>query len=172
LSVPFRVLAEGLLFVACRRRDLCGVPVLAFGAGDSEDAWRGVEGALALVNRIDPRRFKRLRSDLRRVVVTPVKTSSFSPISRTCYLAERLAATVDIAAVASTLVHEAVHARLQSAGLLYKPGLRVRMEVICIKEQIAFAERLTLKDYSKREALLQHLQTGLQRYCERHAGGN
>ena len=44
----------------------------------------------------------------------------------------------DSDAVASLIVHEAVHERFEARGIRYWPDLRARMERRCLGEQIAF----------------------------------
>ena len=74
-----------------------------------------------------------------------------------CVLRSRYVRESDPAAVAVTLVHEATHARLWRRGIRDDPCGRRRMEEICVKEQIAFAERLDNPD------ILNHLRGKLQR---------
>ena len=44
--------------------------------------------------------------------------------------------------IASTLVHESTHARLDAKGFACSPELRVRIERVCFRRQRAFARRL------------------------------
>src|SRR5882672_12744248 len=44
--------------------------------------------------------------------------------------------------VAATIIHEATHARLMTAGVGYEPERRAKVERICFKAEIAFASRL------------------------------
>ena len=44
--------------------------------------------------------------------------------------------------IASTLVHESTHARLDAKGFAYSPELRERIERVCFRRQLAFARRL------------------------------
>lgn len=44
--------------------------------------------------------------------------------------------------IASTLVHESTHARLEAKGFTYSPERRERLEKVCFRRQLAFARRL------------------------------
>jgi hypothetical protein len=44
--------------------------------------------------------------------------------------------------IASTIVHEATHARLERYRIGYKEELRARIEAICFRRELAFAVRL------------------------------
>lgn len=50
--------------------------------------------------------------------------------------------TVTIDRVAGVIVHEATHARIGRCGIPYSKALRGRIEVVCHREEIAFARRL------------------------------
>jgi len=45
--------------------------------------------------------------------------------------------------IASTLVHESTHARLDAKGFAYSPERRHRIENVCFRRQLAFARRLS-----------------------------
>ena len=44
--------------------------------------------------------------------------------------------------IASTLVHESTHARLDAKGFAYTPELRERIEKVCFRRELGFARRL------------------------------
>ena len=46
------------------------------------------------------------------------------------------------ASIAMTLVHEATHARLDQAGILYTAELRPRIERLCVRQKIDFCQRV------------------------------
>ena len=48
----------------------------------------------------------------------------------------------EAADIASTLVHEFTHARIDAAGIRYGLATRIRIERVCISQEIAFATRL------------------------------
>jgi hypothetical protein len=45
-------------------------------------------------------------------------------------------------ALSCLLVHEATHARIERIGIRYAEGVRARIEVLCVREQLAFARAL------------------------------
>jgi len=63
---------------------------------------------------------------------------------KACVLDERFIAdsTTSVERIASTIIHEATHARLEQWGITYKEELRARIEVICLRRELAFAVRL------------------------------
>jgi hypothetical protein len=95
----------------------------------------------------------------------PAKHPLFSIYTRTCYLDQRTVAEYIPPAVASKLVHEAVHARLRCAGLgSYGADLAVRVEELCIDEEIAFAQRLPRDEYPGVDDHLRYLHTLRREY--------
>ena len=84
----------------------------------------------------------------------------------TCYLCEKELAERADAVIAATLVHEAVHARLQRAGLRYWPDLRPRIEAVCVREEIAFVRLLAAAGFTDTERWLAWLDRRLQRYTK------
>lgn len=53
-----------------------------------------------------------------------------------------LDANCDCASLATTIVHEAAHARLWKRGIGYEETQRVAIERYCMEQEIAFAKRL------------------------------
>ena len=49
---------------------------------------------------------------------------------------------VTLGDIASTIVHEATHARLERMGIAYKPDRRLRIEQACYRRQLAFVRNL------------------------------
>jgi hypothetical protein len=54
--------------------------------------------------------------------------------------------------IASTIVHEATHARLRRCGIGYDEAIRARVEAICFRREIAFADSLPDGALSRDEA--------------------
>jgi hypothetical protein len=109
--------------------------------------WRRVEGALCLIKTYDRRRYDRLLRDLERLWVR-VSVYGFLGCHNTsinaCELDTRyvLAETTSEEVIASTIVHEATHARLWRGGIAYEERLRARIEAACVRREIAFAAKL------------------------------
>ena len=67
----------------------------------------------------------------------------------------------DAADIASTIVHEFTHARIDAAGIRYGPATRIRIERACVRQQIAFTTRLPPSEANDR------LAAGLRKQWER-----
>lgn len=105
-----------------------------------------VEDALRLIKTHDRQRYDRILADLDRIWVRllPTYVAQFSPPWRACFLDERfvLADTTDAAHIAAAIVHEAAHARLWRYGFGYEEEVRHRVEAVCIRREMAFANKL------------------------------
>jgi hypothetical protein len=109
--------------------------------------WRRVEGALCLIKTYDRRRYDRLLRDLERLWV---RVSAYGFLGchnasiNACELDTRfvLAESTSPEIIASTIVHEATHARLWRCGIDYEERLRARVEAVCMRSEIAFAAKL------------------------------
>src|SRR5262245_15937784 len=105
-----------------------------------------VEGALGLIKTYDRIRYERLVLDLERVRVwlLPGGSGSYKNALRSCELDSRyvLAETSSLEMIASTIVHEATHARLMRRGIGYETELRARVEAVCARRERAFAAKL------------------------------
>jgi hypothetical protein len=113
--------------------------------GRPEDLTR-VEGALLLIKQHSPLDYARIIRELDRIWVSLSYhgLAEYNHSLRACVLDERYvadpAATVE--QIASTIVHEATHARLERYGIEYEEQRRVRIETICFRRELAFAARL------------------------------
>ncbi|MGV3710134.1 MAG: hypothetical protein ACO1Q7_14960 [Gemmatimonas sp.] len=100
--------------------------------------------ALDLIHHYQPWRLAHLRRDLREIRVErfPCR-GAFMPDARTCITELTFLARRDIQAgpVASSILHEGVHARIHAAGVA--PGRdRAREERICRRAELAFGRAL------------------------------
>jgi len=124
----------------------------------AERFWRQVDEALDIVERYDLRTFRRLRSDVARIVVIPSRRTYFSPYTRTCYLKADAVNGWGNGDIACSLVHEAVHARLRQKGLAaFALEDRERAEELCVDEQIGFVRRLPEHRFHGRDKWLEQL---------------
>ena len=104
-----------------------------------------VEAALLLIKLYDRPRYNRLVRDLARVDIQVQEYSACYVHSiKACSLDTRyvLAEDTSLEEIASSIVHEATHARLSRRGIGYHEKLRARVETACVRRQIAFARRL------------------------------
>jgi hypothetical protein len=137
---PFWIAVEATVMATCRFRTLGGMRVGLCRWRFAEASWRKVDEALQIIQTYDPRRFRRLRADVARVVVIPSRRPYFSPFTRTCYLDASTVNARGNGVVACSVVHEAVHARLRQKGLgAFTLDYVERVEELCMDEEIAFA---------------------------------
>lgn len=113
--------------------------------GNSEDLTR-VEEALSLIKQHSPLDYARISRELERiwVHVTVHGLGEYRHSLNACILDERYLAdsATTVERIASTIVHEATHARLERCGIEYEERLRARIEAICFRREFAFAVRL------------------------------
>jgi hypothetical protein len=105
--------------------------------------------ALTLFERLDPRRYRRMKHDVDRILVAHFSTASgvYFPGSRSIHLSSELLRDFPPSNIALSLVHEATHARIDHAGILSAPVDLQRIERRCALEEIAFARRLPVDTY-------------------------
>src|SRR5579871_6170677 len=114
---------------------------------DSEPALQRVEAALQLINRCAPLHYRRVKNSLSRIWVTlvPHGAGCYLHSLNACLLDERVVAseTTTVEWIASAIVHEATHARLEKWGIRYNEAVRLRVERICIRRELDFARHLS-----------------------------
>lgn len=107
---------------------------------------RRAEDALRLIKHYSPLHYSRVLHHLERVWVklTPHGLACYERSLEACVLDERfvLAETTTVERIATTIVHEATHARLEHWGIPYDEEMRTRIEAICCRRELAFAIKL------------------------------
>ncbi|MEP9387849.1 hypothetical protein [Mesorhizobium sp. KR9-304] len=132
---------ERLLLKLCDTRVVDGL--LIVGYGKSMDR---VESALSLIRLHHPLRYQRLLQDVRRVWLRPLIGASgrFHQSTWTCEIDNHFVVedgtTTEM--VASVIVHEATHARLWRRGISYDERIRKRVELVCVRQELAFSAKL------------------------------
>ena len=103
-----------------------------------------VEAALELVRVNDPLRYRRITRDLERIWVCGLigARGQYDAAVRMCRLDVKYVETSPPESVASTIVHEATHGYPCMRKIGYPEALRYRIEQICFRQQILFAEKL------------------------------
>jgi hypothetical protein len=104
-----------------------------------------VESALRIIETYDAQRYRRLQRDLQRIWVrlqTRGNTGLYNFDLGACELDPRyvLRADVQPSDIASVVVHEATHARLNRFG--FTEDMRSRIEAACRKQERIFSEHL------------------------------
>jgi hypothetical protein len=117
---------------------------------DSEPALQAlqrVEAALQLMNRCAPLHYRRVKNSLSRIWVTlvPHGAGCYLHSLNACLLDERVVASekTTLEWIASAIVHEATHARLEKRGIRYEEAVRHRIERICARRELDFARHLS-----------------------------
>ncbi|HEV2264508.1 MAG TPA: hypothetical protein VGR79_08245 [Stellaceae bacterium] len=123
-----------------------GLWVGDWDAGHAPRTLPRVEEALRLIKEYDPLRYRYLLRDLDRVWVKLLTgaVGQFDYSLKACEIDERyvLATTTSSEMIASTIVHEATHARLIRCRIGYEEKIRARVERICFRRQISFCKKL------------------------------
>jgi hypothetical protein len=114
--------------------------------GSSAEDLTRVEGTLSLIKRHSPLDYARIIRELDRIWVNLSHhgLGEYRHSLKACILDERYVAdpATTVEQIASTIVHEATHARIERYGIKYKEELRTRIEAICFRRELAFAARL------------------------------
>jgi hypothetical protein len=130
------------------RREILGVPVIVPGGtrGDDE-AFAKITSALDLLRDHGSRTLDDIRRHTNGVFVwvTAGARGEWHRETGLVVLEEAYVCHGGTSArdVASTLVHESTHARLDAKGFEYSPEQRQRIERVCFRRQLAFARRLS-----------------------------
>jgi Flp pilus assembly protein TadD len=174
-------LADRLMLRLSAGRRVDGLWIGTFLEKEHELVLRRVEEALRLIKQHDPRRYDRLTCDLERVWVRllPQALGSYNHSIHACQLDTRyvLDETSRPELIASTIVHEATHARLSRCGVGYEEAQRARVEAVCHRRELAFAARLPNGEQVREEAESRLLRCGDDKHwtnvavSERHVGG-
>ena len=161
LRVSMLRLFQQLLWMLSDRATLHGYPV-AYGVSGAEcpELRARLEGALCLLAEVRPRWLQRMRHYVRRIQVREV-IDSLGKWHHAARLVELDAAylcmaTTSISDIASTLVHEFTHARIDAAGVAYFKAGRVRVERACLAQELVFAR--SLNESEARAALISRLE--------------
>jgi hypothetical protein len=116
---------------------------------------RRVEDALQLIKRHDPLHYSRIIRNLERVWVhlLPSALAHYNSSLNACVLDERfvLAETTTLQKIASTIIHEATHARLDGWGIDYDEAVRYRIEAICLRRELNFLTKLPDSEHLQEE---------------------
>jgi hypothetical protein len=104
-----------------------------------------LDEALELIERFQPWRLAHLRRDLREIRVERFACrGAFMPDQRVCITELTFLARRDISAapVASSILHEGVHARVHAMGVSQEHRDRAREERLCRRAELAFGQAL------------------------------
>ena len=148
---PIQKLASHALLWLQRTSEVAVIEGIRLADGEASPHFgAAVPAAIRLIKDLDRRRFRRLQRHITWIVNSPLPRgggayhhptqtcrldfTTTAPSSDTDYLA---------AAVATTLIHEATHALIESRGIRYIGDIRGRIERCCVREQNRFLRRLS-----------------------------
>jgi hypothetical protein len=101
---------------------------------------------LLLIKQHSPLQYARILRDLDRIWIflLPSAAGEYHASTNACVIDKRYFANpnTSVENIASVIVHEATHARLDSCGIQYVEARRTRIEAICCRRELAFAARL------------------------------
>ncbi|WP_316219166.1 hypothetical protein [Bradyrhizobium sp. SZCCHNR2026] len=117
---------------------------------DAKPAVQRIEDALRLIERNAPLHYRRVKNNLTRIWVNlvPHGAGCYLHSLNACVLDERAVAsqTATVEWIASAIVHEATHARLEKLGIRYDEAVRNRIERVCALRELNFARHLSGAD--------------------------
>lgn len=128
---------------ATERRTMRGIPITLANTRrdiDSELVFRRLDTALALIERYQPDTFARMSQDFSRIhVVRYPCRAAFFPDSRVCVIELTFTVNPEFteAQIASSIVHEAMHAHVNAMGVS-DPGQRPDEERLCRQAELEF----------------------------------
>jgi hypothetical protein len=113
---------------------------------EADRSLRLIEDALQRIKRHDPLNYSRVIRNLDRIWVRLIPSSEahYERTLNACVLDKRYLFKEDMTLdrIASTIVHEATHARLERWGIIYVEESRYRIEAICLRRERAFLAKL------------------------------
>jgi len=135
-------LARSLFGSVSRTRVIRGVPVDVVNTRpdiDTERVFARLDDALGILERYQPWYFRHLVRDFARIAVRryPCRGAYF-PDERTCLIELTFSVNPEFSAaqVASTIVHEAMHARLDRRGVPFTRDIAARHERFCRRAEV------------------------------------
>lgn len=108
---------------------------------DSKDVFARLDAAIGLIEQYQPSHFRRLHRDFSRIQVRrfPCRGAYF-PDTRICLVELTFVVNREFTPtqVAATILHEAMHARLDNAGVKYDPAGAAKHERFCRRAEVEF----------------------------------
>jgi ankyrin repeat protein len=147
-----RAWGRRLVFALSSRRSFYDLTVGVLWLSDDQRmrAFSILERALKLIADHDPRRFRIMTRDLKRILVGlfPGARGRYVAALDLCLLDSEFVLSPETtpAKVACVIVHEATHARLRRLGFGYTESERTRIERTCERAEVAFACKLSDAD--------------------------
>jgi hypothetical protein len=137
-----------ILLRLSRKKECFGfnAAILFPSSGNERNAFSKIEAALELLSRYAPHHIRRIREQIKTIWIFTAKpyTAEWQGDICACVLDHEYVHSEETSAeeIATTIMHEATHARVQLAGVDYEEKLRARIERLCVKSEYWFARRL------------------------------
>src|SRR5262245_27132027 len=116
--------------------------------------------ALRLIANVDPRQYAKIQRHLKRILVMPLpgRLAQYVHTWRQCQVDDSFVMNPETTTeeIASTIVHEATHARIAQCGIDYRLQ-KQRHEHICLEQERGFIAHLT--DGSRVLERIEHLRS-------------
>jgi len=141
----FKSAIETILIALSHHRRVNGLWIGVSGGKQDLHLLDRVEEAIALVYELDRVAYRRIYKNLDRIWVLPLAGArgAFSASAGACKLDYQYVGTNPPELIASTIIHEAAHAHPCLRKFGYSDAIRRRVEGVCIRRQLAFAQRLS-----------------------------
>ena len=166
VGAPVRWVCERIVITLALYRRIDDVQVGLAQPTGTVFLWGHVADAMALIRRLDHGAYFAVRNRARRILVLPHRaTAEFWLLTRTIVLPQDEILKQSAGATACDLVHESVHARLNSLARM-APRTVARIEARCIREQIALARKLSREGYSNIDPYVEYLNECLRQHLE------
>jgi hypothetical protein len=130
------------------RQIVDGIDVIDLsGSHMNSEHFAVIEQALRLLEFYDPLRYHRMQQDIRRIIINDnIPTMAMFFLGTTACTIHPDLLKSGTPTVASALVHEATHARLDRRRVRQSSDRYARIETLCIKQEIAFARHFPQTD--------------------------
>jgi hypothetical protein len=140
---PFRTVALHLLRMTAPRRFVGSIELVDLStSGATEFFFTRMSEALALLKERGPAISTGIRRRLKRIALLEAGGEFFHRGLKAYVVDLRTLKKRTVPEIALAIVHEGTHARIEHLGIRYEPTNRERIEQLCIRAELAFAERL------------------------------
>lgn len=134
-------------------RDFDGIRLVIFsGSTTADDDFERLISGLNLIRAYDRIRYDRLRREMPRVALVSAGGEVYDHGIRTYFADRGVMQQRSIEEIAMALVHEATHARISSRGIKTTGENVMKIEHLCVHQEIEFAKRLPDPDELVRHA--------------------
>lgn len=161
IMLPLAYAGQRAIIALTRFDHFDSLPIGAFVNPTNRVLVARVAEALGLIKSVYPAAYQRIQRGFGSILILPVQSPGFWVPTRTCVLDETLVGERSEALIASALVHEAVHARVDL--ICTPPEVQKRIEPLCTAVEINLAKRLPRDQYPGRDTYLSYLQERYER---------